>query len=617
MMKSPAFKFFASLKLAVISILLLATVLTIATCLESLYGTRAVHVLVYGTPWFAGVLFLLGLNVLCAALIRYPWKKSQTGFVLTHLGIIVLLIGSVITQRLGIDANLPVSEASQENKVILNDLVFIVADETNNLKKEFPIRETYRESSAKTLTVDLGQGHELYLDGFIPRAIPEKKFIESPIPGVGLPSLQVELFNSRFNLEEFLAIQHPSKPTEVNLGPALITFQVINSKEEENKFFRAKPLPAAESTSLGFIVASFRGKEYRIGLGQALKGFVPFASERFEVKVERYLPYAVVENNQLVNRSTEPVNPAAHLIVRDNLNSESESEEKHTIFANFPEFSTLHGAHRKKTTLGIQFKLEVPKSQNSSLAIVGNQRGLLAFAQSADGTQLFYKTQGKDGKVKARGEIKPEVITSTGWMDLQFKVKSWRPQSVEQTVPRSIEYISGSGDNYLSAIHVAQSMPEIKNPNLKNESSGWWLFEGQGKLINIGGREIFLQFAKKNLNLPFFVYLEKFKIGTDPGTNKAASYESDVIIKDASIGVEKRANISMNEPLKYGGYTFYQASYALEEGRPPVSVFAVNFDPGRQIKYLGSILLVLGILVMFYMNPHYMALIFKRKEQQK
>ncbi|MBM4318038.1 MAG: cytochrome C biogenesis protein, partial [Deltaproteobacteria bacterium] len=66
MMKSPIFKFFASLKLAVISILLLASVLTIATCLESLYGTRAVHVLVYGTPWFAGVLFLLGLNVLCA-----------------------------------------------------------------------------------------------------------------------------------------------------------------------------------------------------------------------------------------------------------------------------------------------------------------------------------------------------------------------------------------------------------------------------------------------------------------------------------------------------------------------------------------------------------------------
>ncbi|MFM8316129.1 MAG: ResB protein required for cytochrome c biosynthesis, partial [Deltaproteobacteria bacterium] len=112
MFKTPLFKFFASLKLAVISILLLASVLTVATCLESLYGTRAVHVLVYGTPWFAGVLFLLGLIVLCAALIRYPWKKSQTGFVLTHLGIIVLLLGSVVTQKFGVDANMPITEAT-------------------------------------------------------------------------------------------------------------------------------------------------------------------------------------------------------------------------------------------------------------------------------------------------------------------------------------------------------------------------------------------------------------------------------------------------------------------------------------------------------------------------
>ena len=115
----------------------------------------------------------------------------------------------------------------------------------------------------------------------------------------------------------------------------------------------------------------------------------------------------------------------------------------------------------------------------------------------------------------------------------------------------------------------------------------------------------------------FYLYLEKFKIGNDPGTTKAASYESDVIVKDASQGVERKANISMNEPIKYGGYTFYQASYSLEDGRPPVSVFSVNFDPGRQIKYWGSLIMVLGILVMFYMNPQYLSLLFKRKGQPK
>jgi hypothetical protein len=201
-------------------------------------------------------------------------------------------------------------------------------------------------------------------------------------------------------------------------------------------------------------------------------------------------------------------------------------------------------------------------------------------------------------------------------MDLQFKIQDWLPNAVEQTIPRSIEYISGSGDNYLTAVHLVEGDSKI-SPTNNDEASGWWLFEGQGKLINIGGREVFIQFTRRRLSLPFFIFLEKFNIGTDPGTTKAASYQSDVIVKDTQNGVEKKADISMNEPLKYGGYTFYQASYSMEEGRPPVSVFAVNFDPGRQIKYLGSIIMIAGILIMFYMNPHYFALVFKRKGHPK
>jgi hypothetical protein len=615
MFKTPVFKFFSSLKLAVISILLLALVLTVATCLESLYGTRAVHVLVYGTPWFGGVLFMLGLNVLCAALSRYPWKKSQTGFVLTHLGIIVLLLGAFVTQKFGVDANMPVTEASQENEVTLNDFVLVAIDESKNIKKEIPITESYREKEGNILSVDFGKEMKLLVDKFIPRAVAEKKLTASPIGGMGPPALKLELFNSRFHLEESILAQHPSKPSEVNLGPALITFQVLNSVDEQNKFLELKSTKPS-APSLGFVIANVRGKEYRIPISEAQRGFTAFLAGEYEVKVDEYLPYAVVENNQLVSRSNEPVNPAIQLTVRKRASSNPDLEEKHTIFANFPEFSTLHGAHKKKTTLGIKFRMEVAKTGNTSLALVGTQRGQLALAQTSDGTKLFYRTQGKDGLVKAKGEIKPGVVTPTGWMDLQFKIQEWLPNAVEQTIPRSIEYISGSGDNYLTAVHVVEAGSESVNSK-NGEAPGWWLFEGQGKLINIAGREIFIQFTRRRLTLPFFLFLERFNIGTDPGTTKAASYRSDVIVKDTQNGVEKKADISMNEPLKYGGYTFYQASYSMEEGRPPVSVFAVNFDPGRQIKYLGSIIMVLGILIMFYMNPHYLALIFKRKGQQK
>ena len=36
--------------------------------------------------WFLALLGLSGLNILAAAVVRFPWKKSQIPFVITHAG---------------------------------------------------------------------------------------------------------------------------------------------------------------------------------------------------------------------------------------------------------------------------------------------------------------------------------------------------------------------------------------------------------------------------------------------------------------------------------------------------------------------------------------------------
>src|SRR3954451_22296749 len=88
------YRFLASLKLAVFSLGTLAAVLAYATFFESWHGTSAVQEWIYQTKWFAVLLAFLGVNILCAALIRYPWKRRQTGFVITHAGLLILLAGS-------------------------------------------------------------------------------------------------------------------------------------------------------------------------------------------------------------------------------------------------------------------------------------------------------------------------------------------------------------------------------------------------------------------------------------------------------------------------------------------------------------------------------------------
>src|SRR3989338_5850832 len=110
-MKNPFFnrllRFFGSIKLAILLILLLAAVLVVATFFESAYGTDAVQYSIYKTIWFGALLLLIGLSVTAAALKKYPWKKHQLGFVITHLGIVILIIGSFISFWWGIDGSLP------------------------------------------------------------------------------------------------------------------------------------------------------------------------------------------------------------------------------------------------------------------------------------------------------------------------------------------------------------------------------------------------------------------------------------------------------------------------------------------------------------------------------
>ena len=85
-----------------------AAILAWATIyLEPIYGDKGTQFGVYSASWFSGLLALLGVNVFCAV-IRFPWKRHQTGFVITHLGILVLLFGCYLTRKGGIDAQLSV-----------------------------------------------------------------------------------------------------------------------------------------------------------------------------------------------------------------------------------------------------------------------------------------------------------------------------------------------------------------------------------------------------------------------------------------------------------------------------------------------------------------------------
>ncbi|MBK6895087.1 MAG: cytochrome c biogenesis protein ResB [Alphaproteobacteria bacterium] len=113
-------------------------------------------------------------------------------------------------------------------------------------------------------------------------------------------------------------------------------------------------------------------------------------------------------------------------------------------------------------------------------------------------------------------------------------------------------------------------------------------------------KEIF-RFAlrKTQRPLPFTVKLLEFRRDLHPGTEMARAYESRVEIIDGPSRWE--TVISMNQPLRYKGYTFFQSSF-VQTPAGEMSVLAVVHNVGRIFPYLSGILMCLGLILHLLMG---------------
>lgn len=94
-----------SLQLALILLATIAIACGVATFTESHFDTKVAHALIYKAPWFLAWIGLLCLNLFAVTLTRWPWERKHLGFVITHYGIITLLIGAAIGSKLGFEGN--------------------------------------------------------------------------------------------------------------------------------------------------------------------------------------------------------------------------------------------------------------------------------------------------------------------------------------------------------------------------------------------------------------------------------------------------------------------------------------------------------------------------------
>lgn len=117
------------------------------------------------------------------------------------------------------------------------------------------------------------------------------------------------------------------------------------------------------------------------------------------------------------------------------------------------------------------------------------------------------------------------------------------------------------------------------------------------EIVEVTGHKYLIAMRHVRTPLPFSVKLIRFQQTLYPGTDKPKAYESEVMVDDH--GAQWRSLIRMNEPLRYKGYTFYQASY-LEGAPQATTVLAVVKNIGRLFPYIASIVICVGMLIHLF-----------------
>lgn len=134
--------------------------------------------------------------------------------------------------------------------------------------------------------------------------------------------------------------------------------------------------------------------------------------------------------------------------------------------------------------------------------------------------------------------------------------------------------------------------------------------------IEAGGQQFTFTLRPAREYHKFSLTLLKASHTVYPGTDIPKDFRSRVVLENPTAGEKREVEISMNHPLRYGGYTYYQyqmdaGQNAQASGRTPTSVLQVVRNPGWLTPYIGCALVGLGLTVQFLY--HLVGFISKRK----
>ena len=574
-----------SLKLALVLLSTIAIACAVATFAESKFSSRVAQDYIYKAPWFLLWLGVLCVNLIAATLTRWPWQKKHTGFIVTHAGIIILLIGAVVGMKAGFEASVTLNQgAPPATRLVINETILQVDNMQDGAVYILPLPvQTRVPTVEKPRKLPLPQSRdqllvEAYEEALVERPVLVPSEATESAPGLSL-KFASGMMSQQLSRDLWLGDESTAKQDFFGLASIAMVPEMkplppveLMDVDETHVIFAAQPQqPIVHSftdnpSSVRIVLENVEGTfQLRIGNKpprpiDELRGN-PVTSEELNIELVDFWPDFVMKDGKPETASNEPNHPAALVRVRGKA---------------------------------------APAASDAKLRLELNVRG----------HELAWRVLRGEREITS-GSVREGESFAPGWADWQVTPTRILPRSTQKLEIAPVKPDAPEAEGAVPGIRVR------KRSHDGTVGEPVWIRSGRSEEVRSrpvsmpDDHAVRVGFGLRTHRLPFSVELVKFEVPRDEGTNTPANFISTVRFTDLMSGQSKELVSKMNHPASYPGgwwrtmtgltYKFSQASWNPQNLKE--TTLQVLYDPGWLFKWIGSLMISIGIALLFYFKP--------------
>jgi hypothetical protein len=567
MRNSPIWKLihlFGSLKLALVLLATLAAACAVATFTESNFSIKLAQATIYKAPWFTCWLALLCINLLAVTLTRWPWQRKHIGFIITHFGIITLLVGALVGSTWGLEGNVTLRIDTPTNQITTSHNVIQVEDSTE------------------------GRSYWTAFDAEMTPPSP-RRLRRFTVPGTSLTIVANDLSTSLHSELELLAVSDAPPAILLEFSSSMVAIPIrvplsLGFSSQKFDFFRLANivfLPKLPKRTSHIV-----SEPYMVfGHHPPIKG----------ISKENTGWEAMLNSDGSVLTLISPTNQPKTLKVSEHLGHSIQMDFATVrVEAFWPDFRICNGKPTSASHLpknpAVLLRISAPSKSSSYLP-------LLEIAPHSDNGHILCYQLSRGSTIYASGSLAPGGSFHTGWGDWKATLLDFLPSA--SLVSRLTPSPTSSGITGFRA--YLQSKDGLRGP------SAW---VGPGVVTTLLHRDGFVRitYGLSVRRLPFNIQLRNFVVPRYEGTDIPSNYISLLDFRDDRTGTHKQTISRMNHPASFPGgwwrtltgwnYKFSQAQWNPTDLRE--TTLQVRYDPGWLFKWSGSFAICVGIFTMFY-----------------